>query len=371
MLFALKDLEYAEVLLAGDNFAYLQAPMRWPDDHPRPPASSYPGLILNAGFTYEIGLLTRAKAWQYLYQQLNPDLIVFDHAPTALLAAHGFNIPRAGFGNGFFSPPRISPMPNIRPWFRVADKVLSDIERQVLNTTNSVLARLNTPPLRILADLFEFAEDFICTFPELDHYKQWRSANYWGPTILQTAGIEPIWPSVGAEKIFAYLHPKYPGLEALLKQLRASPWSILVHIPGTTPAFIEKNSSANLHITPQPVMISAAAEQCDLAICHGGVATLSAFLLRGKPLLTLPFQIEQLISAQNAAALGAGAYVTVESKSPNFKTSLTELFRHEKYSQAARQFAEKYAGFSSTQQAIDIAARCETLMTNAHINGNN
>ncbi|MCQ8116462.1 glycosyltransferase [Methylomonas rosea] len=369
VIFALRDLEYAETLLAEDHFCYLQAPVCWPDGRPLPPASNFPGILLNSGFNDVTGLYSRAKAWQSLYTHLQPDLLIFDHAPTALLAAREFNIPRAGFGTGFFSPPRISPMPNIRPWLRVTDKVLSTIESQVLSTTNSVLARLNTPPLRILADLFEISEDFICTFPELDHYKQWRSANYWGPTILQTAGIEPIWPSVGAEKIFAYLRPEYPGLEILLKQLRASPWSILVHIPGTTPAFIANNSSANLHITPQPVIISAAAKQCDLAICHGGVAMLSAFLLFGKPLLALPFQLEQLISAQNTADLGAGAYITAESKNPNYKAPLTELMRHAKYAQAARQFAEKYADFSPSQQATDIAKRCESLMKNTYIKG--
>jgi hypothetical protein len=371
VIFALKNLEYAGVLLTDDEFSYLQAPIRWPDSRPQAPASSYPGILQNAGFTDETGLFTRVKAWQSLYRHVNPDLIVCDHAPTALLAAREFDMPRAGFGTGFFSPPRISPMPNIRPWLRVTDKVLSTIESQVLSTTNSVLARLNSPPLRILADLFDYAEDFICTFPELDHYKQWRSANYWGATILQTTGIEPIWPSVGAEKIFAYLRPEYPGLEALLKQLRASPWSILVHIPGTTPAFIANNSSANLHITPQPVIISAAAKQCDLAISHGGVATLSAFLLFGKPLLALPFQLEQLISAQNITTLGAGTYITAENKNPNFKAPLTELLRNSKHTQAAQQFAEKYAGFSSTQQAIDIAKRCEMLMKNTYINGSN
>ncbi|WP_415880392.1 glycosyltransferase [Methylomonas sp. TEB] len=370
VIFALKDLEYADTWLAADHFCYLQAPIRWPDSRPQAPASSYPGILQNAGFTDETGLLTRAKAWECLYRHVSPDLIVCDHAPTALLAARKFDTPRAGFGTGFFSPPRISPMPNIRPWLRVSDKALNIIESQVLNTTNSVLECLNTPPLRILADLLEFTEDFICTFPELDHYRQYRNANYWGPTILQTDGMGPIWPSVGAEKIFVYLHPEYPGLEVLLKQLRASPWSILAHIPGTTPAFIEKNSSANLHITPQPVIISAAAKQCDLAVCHGGMATLSAFLLSGKPLLALPFQLEQLISAQNLATLGAGTYIAAESKNPNYKTAVTELLRHSKHTQTAQQFADKYAGFSSAQQASDIAKRCEMLMKDAYIKGN-
>ncbi|OQW78692.1 MAG: hypothetical protein BVN35_03290 [Proteobacteria bacterium ST_bin11] len=369
VIFALKNLEYAGVLLADDGFAYLQAPIRWPDGDPQPPASSYPGVLLNAGFDDATGLFARVNAWQSLYRHVRPDLIVFDHAPTALLAAREFEVPRAGFGTGFFTPPRISPLPNIRPWLRVADKTLHAIESQVLSTVNSVLLNLNEPPLSILADLFDLTENFINTFPELDHYRQYRTANYWGPTILQTDGIEPSWPSIGSEKIFAYLRPEYPGLEILLKQLRTSPWSILVHIPGTTPAFIAKNSSANLHITPQPVMISAAAEQCDLAICHGGVATLSAFLLFGKPLLALPFQLEQLISAQNIAAIGAGAYISAESKNPNYKAPLTELMRQAKYAQAARQFAAKYTDFSPSQQAIDIAQRCEVLMKNAYIKG--
>lgn len=369
VIFALRDLEYAETLLGTDGFCYLQAPMRWPVASFAPPAFSYPELLRNNGFADSARLFTQVKAWQALYRYVQPNLIVFDHAPTGALAARQFDVPQISFGTGFFIPPPLSPLPNLRPWQPPPQRDLLTVETQVLATINTVLQHQSLPPLPKVADLLQKTEACICTFPELDHYRQRGNANYIGPMFLDCDGIEPRWPVAGNEKLFAYLAPHYPALDVLLAQLKASPWSVLVHIPATTPAFIEKHSSANLHISARPLNISAVAAQCDLAICHGGVASVSAFLLRGKPLLVLPNHLEQLITARNANALGAATYITPEAKKPNFKAALAELLGKASYRQAAEAFAGHYADFCPTQQAVAVSERCEALLRQSYING--
>ncbi|MGZ4958154.1 MAG: glycosyltransferase [Methylomonas sp.] len=362
VVFVLKDLEFADVLLGNDGFPYLQAPIRWPSPQPLPAALSYPGILQNAGFGEASGLFARVHAWQTLYQYLSPDLILFDHAPTALLAARNLGIPCALFGTGFYSPPRFNPLPAMRPWQPVAEKQLVAVESRILTVINTILQRLGTEPIDSVADLFDAEEDFLCTLPELDHYQQRSGARYWGPSVYQQGGIEPLWPAVGNKNIFAYVKHNYPGLETLLQHLRSSNWSVLVHIPGTTPAFIEKHNSGNLHISPHPLNLVQIAKQCDLAICHGGAGTTACFLLSAKPLLVLPEQLEQLLTGRNIAALGAGICVPMETKKPNFRALISELLTNAKYTTAARGFAEKYADFSPEQQALDIAEHCETLI---------
>lgn len=369
VIFVLKDLQYADTLLGDDDFCYLQAPIRWPTSQTLPLAISYSDILQNAGFDQVQGLYTKVKAWINLFQHLAPDLIVLDHAPSAILATRQLDIPRALFGTGFFSPPKLNPLPAIRPWQTVAEKQLVAVEAKMLAAINSVLHRLGAQPLNMMADLFDTDEDFLCTFPELDHYQQRGEAKYWGPAIYQASGIDPIWPSVGTQKIFGYLRQEYPGLEGLLQQLRSSSWSVLIHIPGTTPAFIEKHSSANLHISAQPLNITAASRGCDLGISYGGPATMAAFLLSGKPVLALPMHLEQLVGARNIADLGAGICVPMESKKTNYRALITELLSNGKYAKAAHAFAEKYASFSPAQQAIAISQRCEALINQTHING--
>lgn len=362
VIFVLKNLEYAETLLGKDQFEYLQAPIRWPNSQAMPPAISYSGILKNIGFDTSSDFFARVSAWHTLFLHLQPDLILFDHAPTALLAANKLKTPKALFGNGFSSPPRTTPFPSLQPWLRIAEKELLKVQSETLAAANWVLQQLEAKPLNSMADLFNIDEDFLCTFQELDPYQQRNETEYWDPSLNQSIGIDPRWPLVGTKKIFAYLNKDYPGLDTLLQQLRSSPWSVLVHIPGITQAFIQKYSGANIHISPQPYKLSAACNQCDMAISYGSLGLLASFLLAGKPILVLPFHVEQLLTARNIAAMGAGIFVLAETKKINYRSLISQILSDKKFAQAANKFAEKYTDFSHEHQSIKIANRCEELI---------
>lgn len=362
VVFVLKNLEHAHTFLGKYRFAYLQAPMRWPGNAAMPPALNYAGILRNAGFHEAAGLLARTQAWKTTIACLRPDLLLFDHAPTALLAARELKIPRALFGTGFYSPPRLIPMPVMRPGLHVPERELLNSETQVVAAINSVVDQLGGRHLTVLADLFEAEEDFLCTLPELDHYQGRKQGVYWGPAFSYSEGDRPVWPSVGDKRIFVYLNRDYAGLEPLLQQLRSSSWSVFAHIPGTTPAFIQKYSGANLHISAQPVDMRQAAVQCGLVICHAGAGTAAAMLLSGKPLLMLPIHLEHSITARNIAMLGAGVCMPPETKKPNYRAAAMEILSNGKYTKTAGKFADKYAAFAPDEQAIRIVDRCEALM---------
>lgn len=362
VIFVAKNLEHIDSLLGQDQFQYLQAPVNWPTSLPTPAALSYPGIMKNTGFTETGAMLARAKAWRSLYELLSPDLLLFDHAPTALLAARGLNIPKALFGSGFTVPPQTTPLPSLRPWLKVATGELMQTEIPVLNAANAVLHRLDTQPLDNLADLFQADEHFLCTFAELDPCPQRLNQRYWGPTLYISGGLEPRWPLVGNGKVFAYLHRDYPGMETLLQQLHATHHAVLVHIAGITPAFIQKYSAANLHISPHPFNMAAVCQQSDMAISYGGAGTVAAFLLAGKPLLVLPDHLERLLNAHTAIAMGTGLFVAPETKKPNYRALVNELLSNPKYRLAAEAFANRHADFNPDRQAAEIADRCEKLI---------
>ncbi|NOT11222.1 MAG: hypothetical protein HOP23_05220 [Methylococcaceae bacterium] len=362
----LKDLLYAPLLFTTYSFSYFQAPICWPISHTAP-AMNYAGILQNIGFNDKFGLLARTQAWKTLFEYLNPDLILLDHAPTALLAARSLHYPRALFGGSFFSPPRTRPMPSIRPWLNIAEKTLLNTENEVVTIANSVLTQIGGPTLDTLADLFDIEENFLCTYSELDHYSNRDNAIYWGSNFNDADGVEPVWPPGDKKRIFVYLKNDYAGLETLLNQLRSSSYSVLAHIPGINPAFIQKFSNVNLHISPYPVKLSGIGETCDAVICHAGAGTAAAMLLKGKPLMMLPMQVEQLLLAKKIALLGAGLCIPAEVKKANFPATIKELLTQEYYKNNAEQFSKKYKNTHLQKQQESIATRCEELLRTSQL----
>ena len=67
-------------------------------------------ILSNVGFGDVHELTAMVSGWRSLYRWLKPEAIVFDHSPTALLAAGGESARRVLLGSGFHIPPDCSPM---------------------------------------------------------------------------------------------------------------------------------------------------------------------------------------------------------------------------------------------------------------------
>ena len=341
---------------------FLQAPVRLTVTTKSAPALSYPDILLNTGFSLKSQLLAKIKAWKALYKLLQPDLLIVDHAPGALLAALGATPPRVLFGSGFYVPPRINPMPTMRPWLNVPKQHLIESEHKVLMVINDVLKQLAGTPLSELAGLFDAQEDFLCTWPELDHYPNREKARYWGPRFALDQGVDANWPNGQGAKIFAYLNANYPDIGSLLQQLGALPQRVLVHVFGAQPALIRRHRTANLEFSSRPVNLSQVRQQASLAITHAGHGTTAAMLLAGCPLLLLPMTVEQFLVARNVANCQAGTLVHADSKKPNYRKLVRQILSDSIYRQGAERFAQKYADFDPVKRDEAIADRCEEIL---------
>src|ERR1700728_2291050 len=87
---AARDLSRVESIYLGSGVQYVQAPFLNAQFEPGYEKPVYfADLLHNIGFADDGCLLAHAEAWRSLYRLVRPDLIVFDHSPTALLAARG------------------------------------------------------------------------------------------------------------------------------------------------------------------------------------------------------------------------------------------------------------------------------------------
>ena len=361
VIFALRDLAHAERFLGRRGFALLQAPI-WTSDRRGPDLPvSYAEMLANFGFLDRAGLTGMVKAWRELYRLVRPDLLVIDHGPTALLAARGTSIRRVLLGTGFASPPRTAPMPSLRPWLNISQDRLLESERQVMETINGLSRDLEMKPPETLADLFEVEEDFLCTFPELDHYPR-TDARYWGPFFASDEGVVPEWPPGRGERIFAYLSPAYRDFEKVVSQLGDLSCGTLIHAPGLSAKLIAKYQARNVVFSPEPVRMAQASREADLVICHGGHGTTAASLLAGRPVLVLHRQVEQLLLAQKIVAGGLGKTVNLDSKNPSYKQLVRDILSDPRFAERAREFATRYADFDLAKQVDLIVARCEEII---------
>jgi len=368
---AVRDLRSAQAFLGLHGIEAHQAPIWLHASHGIPPPVNYSEMLFEVGFQDSRGLTGMVRGWRSLLTRVDPDLLLVDHAPTCLLAARaGVRARRALFGTSFYSPPRRDPLPTFVPWQTPPVERLIESDRRVVDVANRVLDRLGGgTPLSRVADLFDVDEDFLCTFPELDHYGRRDDARYWGSTFAADEGLPPEWPEGRGAKILGYLSSAYRDFDRLVKALAELPHRVLLYVPGyTSPS---RARHGGIVFSPQPLAMARAIAECDLVLCHGGHGTVSLALLGGRPLLLVPIYVEQLVVSRNVATLGAGRLVRMDSRNPPYARLVTETLRHATHGERAREFASKHHELNGASQLDALVRRCEELAAGAPDRGQN
>jgi UDP:flavonoid glycosyltransferase YjiC (YdhE family) len=335
--------------LAKNDFAWLAAPTVAEISRPGPPLT-YADILLRFGYADPRALFGLVGGWREAMRLTGARLVLADHAPTALLAARTMDLPVMLFSNGFTAPPRRIPLPNMRPWAEVSAQTLGLLDRAALTSVNAVLARHECVQMQHLAELFDVAEEALVTFPELDHYPDRGPARYWGSLPSAGTGRPVTWPAAGDKRIFAYLRAESPHHEAVLAALHALGRAAAIYFPNMPPALAAKYSAAHLHYLDQPADIEQMTREADLAITYASLATTTAFLLAGKPLLLLPGHLEQFMVACRVEEMGAGRLVNPEKPPGDLRGVLADLLDNPSWRANAAAFAAKYAAFD--QQAV-------------------
>ncbi len=335
--------------LARNDFAWLAAPTVPEVSRPGPPLS-YADILLRFGYADPRALFGLVGGWREAMRLTGARLGLADHAPTALLAARSLGIPVMLFSNGFTAPPRRSPLPNMRPWTSMPEQILNQLDSAALSSVNAVLARHGCLQMQHLAELFDVAEEALVTFPELDHYPDRGPARYWGSLPSAGTGRAVTWPAAAGRRIFAYLRAESPHHEAVLAALYALGRAAAIYFPNMPPALAAKYSAAHLNYLDQPADIEQMTREADLAITYASLATTTAFLLAGKPLLLLPGHLEQFMVARRVEEMGAGRLVNPEQPPGDLRGVLADLLDNPSWRANAAAFAAKYAAFD--QQAV-------------------
>jgi UDP:flavonoid glycosyltransferase YjiC (YdhE family) len=317
---------------------------------PPTPTRSFVDILSDLTVGDERVSAAHANAWRNLLELTGPDVAVFDHSPTALLASRGISLRRVLIGNGFIVPPGASPFPPLRPSSREVLAALVSSEHRTVERANRVLARARRPALDSLGELYSDVDaTLLTTFPELDPYLSFRPAGteYLGP-VNATGGGLPEWPDVAGKKLYAYLSP-FAGLNSVLDQLMARPAPTVAFVPGIDPGLRWRFSSPTLRVSEHPLDLAPVAAECDGALLNGNLGTTAALLLASRPTLHLPLFFEHVLNARSVERIGAG--LVADARRPEVAADhLAALFGSDAYAFGARAFAAARAPFDPARQ---------------------
>jgi UDP:flavonoid glycosyltransferase YjiC (YdhE family) len=323
---------------------------------------SYGQNLLKNGYSHGDNLKNQLLIWRSLFLSAKPDMIIAEHAPTALIAARSMNIPRAVTGTGFTIPPLSTPMPSLHPWLNIPRHTLAEKEAEFLAAVNPALESSGHSFLTSAADIFTGAELFLCTWPEFDHYSDRKEPFYFGPITESVAGIFADWPSSGRDNIFAYIGFQNRNLLSLLAALGKLGLPVYAVIPGLSKDDIQALSSPSIRITDSPVSLEDVSNHCCLAITEAGHNTTSQLLLNAVPILLFPSQLEQQLLAYRLASQHLCSMVSIFDTTPDMESKIRGLINDNSLHKNIGALAQKYAASDNSQRIRIIAGKCIAIL---------
>ena len=360
VLFALRELGSAAEALTASGLRYVPSPALPFVGDPRKLQVSYADLLAANGFADPRILPWALRAWLHLLDLARPDLVVLDHAPCALLACRVRGQPHLAVGTGFAIPPAESPLPSIVPWQKVTPEALASAEAPVLAQVNAAARAVGHAGFGALHELFDPAHCALATFPELDHYSGRRGATYHGSSFVTDSGRALNFRGDGGAKVFVYLRDARVAVP-VAEALAARRADAVLFTPDLPAAVRERLAASPLQVTDTPARLDALLPHADAVVCSAGHGLLSASLLAGVPLVAIPGNTEQALSAQRAASLGAAASFMPATTAKAFPAALDEALQG-KLREKARAFAQRYPKFEPRQVVATLTRRMEEML---------
>lgn len=361
VIYAIKDSARAEPFLCNHACQVVPAPP-WPPPPLDPVAFSqtYAQNLLRNGYSDRGSLRDQLKGWLTLFDTWQPDAVLAEHAPSALLAAAKARLPRAAIGTGFALPPLQVPMPGLQPWFRLPEQYLKADEATFLDCVKPVLQDLGIPPLAAAADIFQGAEQLLCTFPELDHYGERQDAHYWGPVTYTPAHGDAPWPAEGRGNVFVYLNPRHRLFHPIIQILKEKQRPALAFAPGLDGQERRSLEDETLRIALEPVDLTEASTRCRLMVSHGGHNAAALMLLAGVPLFVCPAQLEQAAFAHRLRTQGLATALSFFDPNPDLEDKLSRALNCPQPDQLEG-FWAKHATYDSSKVVEELADKCLSL----------
>ena len=361
--FVLRDLSRAHPRIAAEGFAMGQAPVWLPTMAHPPRLGNYAAVLAAAGWLDAAGLAGLMSGWNTWYDVLQPDVVITNHAPTAVLSARGRGFPVWTLGTSFEVPPRSASFPPMA-WWDATERTRGDSDdMSVLPFVNQALALHHQVPLIRLTALFDGTRQALVGLRELAHYDGYAAeTEFCGPAYVGDSGTSPVWPAGPGPRVFAYLSPTHPEFRNLMSALNGLSLVTLVHAKGLSADAARRLAGPRLRFEAQPLRMDEAAAQADIIVSHGGMGTVTAAAMAGKPQLAITTHMEQCMTGRRIASVGIGLAVNPGSQGTDWRGLLSRLSGEPGFAQRAQAMAARHRGRSTQATGQRLADLVEASL---------
>ena len=371
--FILKDLSRSHPFTEDTDITVFQAPVWLPKMRMQRPIACLADTLLLKGYLEANTLHSLVTSWRNLLALIQPNLIIFDYAPTAMLAALDLSIPKISIGTGFADP---APGHPIADWRALStgqpqqgDQLIAQQETNVLNSINGVGKKLGLPALTRLSDLFQNTHTLLNTYPCFDLYEPQRSApdvttqvQYCLTPLTSNHQKKAQFPDSANHKVLAYLKPHHPQFPQLIEALALCKSHCIVACPFPHAKEFKKHENPTLQIHFELIDLIDGLEQADVFIGHGNMSSICESLQLHTPTMVLPIQLEQLITGKSVVKNAVGE-MEVKIESPQaLADKIDTLAQNTTLKQNAAQFSKRFESQLSAPLPETVAELCEQAL---------
>ncbi len=148
-----------------------------------------------------------------------------------------------------------------------------------------------------------------------------------------------------------------PVFDAILAALRDEPVNLILTVGRNVDPDTFGPQPGNVHIAryiPQTLILP----RCDAVVAHGGINTVLAALLAGKPLVLLPQGADQFLNAQRCEALGTGRTVTPGAQTPEaIREAVRAVLGEGSYRESTERARAEIAAMPGPEEAVGLLER--------------
>jgi hypothetical protein len=339
-VFALRDVDGTRASLASLDARILQAPHFPNAVAVKNPSFTYADIMAANGFGSASDLRKLIEAWDKIFDDVKPDLLIAEHSPSALISAFG-RIPAAVVGNGVLMPPaHDAEFPSLgRP---ASDAVSQEAMLGVIKEAMAARAP------DALTEPFRGVFRGVYSFPELDPYRDIRREAQLGPI----EAIPPLTPVPQKRNLFIYSASDYAlidELTAVMMELGPKASAYFRGSLGARSAVLQSRGVTMFRAAPS---LSDILPMASAAFSHAGSGFASAALAAGRPQILNPRHGEADLTAKLLEELGVGIVINPLARA-RLREAVERLNTDKTFAAAAQRAGEAAQAFVKQTNALE------------------